>query len=110
MAIYQQHGDRAALWLAERVGSLATAGDQAGVERFRQIAIKLDLLFQAEKGGGTSRALRRPGVGADALAASAVDLGSAQVGIERGNLTHPLPTYSGQEEDCRLPLAFAASS
>ena len=44
--IYRTHGDRAELWLAERVGSLALAGDEAGVERFRQIASKLDAIVR----------------------------------------------------------------
>ena len=33
-------------WLAERVGSLALAQDEAGVERFRQIGIKLNQIVR----------------------------------------------------------------
>ncbi|SEM52925.1 hypothetical protein SAMN05192583_0525 [Sphingomonas gellani] len=46
LAIYRMHGDRAAVWIAARVASLALAGDSAGVERFRQIAAKLDQLIR----------------------------------------------------------------
>lgn len=43
---YRTHGDQSELWLAERVGSLALAGDEAGVGRFRQIAVKLDEILR----------------------------------------------------------------
>lgn len=44
LAIERLHGDRAPVWIAERIGELALAGDAAGVERFRQIAERLDEL------------------------------------------------------------------
>lgn len=43
-AIKRIHGRRAALWIAERIGSLAIVGDAAGVERFKEIARRLDQL------------------------------------------------------------------
>lgn len=39
------HGDGAPLWVAERMGCLASAGDWNGVERFRQIAGCIDRLM-----------------------------------------------------------------
>ncbi|MES2449259.1 hypothetical protein RAD15_43530 [Bradyrhizobium sp. 14AA] len=44
LKIEQIHGDTAPAWVAERIGALALEGDQAGVERFRQIAARLDQL------------------------------------------------------------------
>ena len=44
LAIERQHGDRAPVFIAERIGALALVGDEAGVERFRQIAARLDEL------------------------------------------------------------------
>lgn len=44
LAIERQHGDQAPVFVAERIGALALAGDEAGVERFRQIAARLDQL------------------------------------------------------------------
>lgn len=41
LLVERQHGDRAPLWIAERMGELALAGDMAGVERWRAIADKL---------------------------------------------------------------------
>ena len=40
----REHGDGAAAFIAERVTTLAAAGDLAGVERWRVIADKLDQL------------------------------------------------------------------
>jgi hypothetical protein len=45
LAIERLHGDRAPVWIAERIGTLALAGDAAGVERFRQIAQHLEQLM-----------------------------------------------------------------
>ena len=42
LAIQRLHGNRAALWIAERIGALSIAGDAAGVERFREIARAYD--------------------------------------------------------------------
>lgn len=38
LTIMRQRGPEAPLWVATRIGALATAGDLAGVARFRQIA------------------------------------------------------------------------
>ena len=51
LAVQQQHGDKASVWIAKRVKSLALAGDTAGVSRFRQIAAKIDHLLAAEGRG-----------------------------------------------------------
>lgn len=37
-----QHGDRAAAFVAERIGALAVAGDQAGVDSWKAIAARMD--------------------------------------------------------------------
>jgi len=44
LQIEKIHGDSAPVWVAERIGGLALEGDTAGVERFRQIAARLDQL------------------------------------------------------------------
>ena len=54
LAIERLHGDRAPVWIAERIGALALAGDAAGVERFRQIAEQLGELRHA-RGGDEKR-------------------------------------------------------
>ena len=41
------HGSRAPVHVAERIGALALAGDMAGVERWREIARRLDELMRA---------------------------------------------------------------
>lgn len=41
LAIERLHGDKAPVWLAERIGALALAGDTAGVARFKEIAARL---------------------------------------------------------------------
>lgn len=38
LAIQEILGEHGPLWIAERIGALALAGDLAGVERFQQIA------------------------------------------------------------------------
>jgi hypothetical protein len=50
LAIERQHGTMAPMWIAERIGALAMAGDFAGVARFREIAAKYEQLI-AGKGG-----------------------------------------------------------
>ena len=42
IAVRRMYGDRAALHVAERLGALALAGDDAGVARWQQIAAKKD--------------------------------------------------------------------
>lgn len=46
LAIQRIHGDRAHVWVAERLGALALQGDVAGVTRFREIAARLDQLMR----------------------------------------------------------------
>lgn len=48
LAIERARGQNAPRWVAERIGALALAGDHAGVERFIEIARRLELLL-----GGT---------------------------------------------------------
>jgi hypothetical protein len=43
------HGADAPRYVAERIGTLALAGDRAGVDRWKEIASRLDLLL---KGAG----------------------------------------------------------
>ena len=45
VAIERQHGAMAPMWIAERIGALALAGDFAGVARFREIAAKYEQLL-----------------------------------------------------------------
>jgi hypothetical protein len=44
LAIERLHGESATEFLAGRIGACALAGDDAGVERLRQIADRLDQL------------------------------------------------------------------
>jgi hypothetical protein len=44
LAVERQHGNNAPGFIAERIGALALAGDMGGVERWREIATKLDQL------------------------------------------------------------------
>jgi hypothetical protein len=44
LLVEREHGERAVAFIAERVQSLALAGDMAGVDRWRAIADKLDQL------------------------------------------------------------------
>ena len=48
MAVQRQHGERAPLHVAERIGALALAGDEEGVQRWREIAIQLDRFLRPE--------------------------------------------------------------
>lgn len=47
LAIERQHGPDGSRWVAERAGALALAGDVAGLQRFRDIAGKLEQLLAA---------------------------------------------------------------
>ncbi|MEH3039802.1 MAG: hypothetical protein PGN21_07040 [Sphingomonas paucimobilis] len=38
------HGAAAPVWIAERIGTLALAGDAAGVARFKDMAARVDAL------------------------------------------------------------------
>ncbi|RYD65563.1 MAG: hypothetical protein EOP58_07215 [Sphingomonadales bacterium] len=51
LAVERLHGARAPVWIAERIGALALAGDTAGVARFRQIAAKLESIQRASRDG-----------------------------------------------------------
>ena len=44
LLIENQHGDRAPLFVAERVGALVMAGDEVGVAKFKAIAACLHQL------------------------------------------------------------------
>ncbi|RSV20366.1 hypothetical protein CA236_00155 [Sphingomonas sp. ABOLG] len=44
LAIERQHGRLAPVWIAERIGALASAGDVDGVARFREVAMKYEQL------------------------------------------------------------------
>lgn len=46
LMVERLHGERAQIHIAERVGTLALVGDEAGVERWREIAKRLDRLVQ----------------------------------------------------------------
>lgn len=47
--IDRTHGSDAPRWIAERIGELALLGDDSGVERFRQIAARLDAMSAARR-------------------------------------------------------------
>ena len=49
--IHRQHGERARVHVAEQIGRLALAGDQAGIRRWSEIAARLDQLMR----GGTEQ-------------------------------------------------------
>ena len=44
LAVERRHGERAPVFVVERIGTLAAAGNIAGVERWREIAAQLDRL------------------------------------------------------------------
>jgi len=48
LLVERQHGDVADVWIAERIGELALAGDAAGVARWKAIAEKLDQLWNGQ--------------------------------------------------------------
>lgn len=49
LAVEKQHGEQAGVWIAERIGTLALAGDGEGVARWKAIAEKLSLLWTGER-------------------------------------------------------------
>lgn len=49
LAVLRTHGDGVFAHVAERVGALALDGDMAGVRRWREIAAKLDELYEAQE-------------------------------------------------------------
>ncbi|BBB13435.1 DUF6961 family protein [Sphingopyxis sp. FD7] len=48
LEVERQHGERANLFVAERIGALALTGDLAGVEMWKAIAKRLDQLGRAD--------------------------------------------------------------
>ena len=48
LAVQRQHGDRAPLHVAKRIGALALAGDEAGVARWKAIAARLGQLARGD--------------------------------------------------------------
>ena len=44
LAVHRMYGGRAAAHVAERIGALAVAGDQGGINRWKAIALRLDQL------------------------------------------------------------------
>lgn len=49
LLVEREQGDNAPIWIAERIGALALAGDVAGVARWKSIAEKLSLLWTGER-------------------------------------------------------------
>ncbi|WP_076071692.1 DUF6961 family protein [Sphingomonas montana] len=49
--VLKQHGTQAQVHIAERIGSLALAGDIAGVETWKQIADRVDQLSDCGHAG-----------------------------------------------------------
>ncbi|USI79086.1 hypothetical protein [Sphingopyxis sp. USTB-05] len=49
LAIENQHGEQAAVWIADRIGALALEGNADGVARWKAIAEKLCLLWTGER-------------------------------------------------------------
>lgn len=45
VTIMRQRGAEAPGWVAERIGALALAGDVAGIERFKAIAIRIEQIL-----------------------------------------------------------------
>jgi hypothetical protein len=50
LAVERQHGPRAVVFAAERIGALVLQGDTAGVEMWKAIAARLDDLSQTDRG------------------------------------------------------------
>lgn len=51
IAIEKLHGERAPVWVAERIGTLALAGDGEGVVRFKEIAARLETMRHNSRNG-----------------------------------------------------------
>ena len=49
LSVLRLHGDRARVFVAERIGALALAGDVAGIQRWKEIAAKLQQLIEAAR-------------------------------------------------------------
>ena len=44
LAVQEQHGDQSAAHVAEQIGALVIAGDKAGANRWKSIAVCMDAL------------------------------------------------------------------
>lgn len=55
LEVERQHGAGAPVFVAERIGTLALAGDRAGVETWRAIVARLDKLTSGSHDRGSSR-------------------------------------------------------
>jgi hypothetical protein len=53
--VMRQHGENAPAHIAERIGALALAGDEAGVETWKRIADRVDQLFDYGAAGQRTR-------------------------------------------------------
>lgn len=53
--VIQQHGDRAPVVVAARIGALAEEGDDEGVDAWKAIAARVDQLMDYRKGRPLSR-------------------------------------------------------
>jgi hypothetical protein len=51
LALEKLHGSDAPRWIAERIGTLALAGDESGVERLQEIAQRLDQMLTGRGSG-----------------------------------------------------------
>lgn len=49
LLVEREQGDNAAVYIAERIGALALAGDADGVARWKAIAERLSLLWTGER-------------------------------------------------------------
>lgn len=49
LQVERMHGDAAPRFVAERIGALALAGDEAGVARWKAIAFELDALTRGSQ-------------------------------------------------------------
>ena len=46
LAVHRQHGDYANVFIASRIGELALAGDEAEMEHWVAIALRIDKLLE----------------------------------------------------------------
>jgi hypothetical protein len=49
LAVQRTHRDAAPVFVAERIGSLALAGDEEGIRRWQEIAMRLERIISGEK-------------------------------------------------------------
>ena len=53
--VIEQHGDRAPMFVAERIGALAIEGDKVGVVTWMMIAARVEQLTELRKDGAGRR-------------------------------------------------------